>query len=127
MIKPLNRTRHLGITVVAIFAIIAGIGEMIVGFTGNFLGILSTPLTPSISTVIIGSFYSLGGLSFLTMKKWGAALGMIFVAAEMLGRVHLVAIGIVPASRDDAIKIIIDGVITLAVIVYVSTQWDRFN
>src|SRR5258706_2907983 len=73
MIKPLNRTRHLGVTVIAIFAIIAGIGEMIVGFIGNLLGILSTPLTPSISTVIIGSFYSLGGLSFLTMRKWGLA------------------------------------------------------
>jgi hypothetical protein len=127
MIKPLNRTRHLGITIVAIFAIIAGIGEMIVGLTGNLLGILSTPLTPSISTVILGSFYTLGGLSFLTMRKWGAALGMIFVAAEMLGRVHLVAIGVVPASRNDAIEMIIGGVIALAVIVCVSSQWDKLH
>jgi hypothetical protein len=127
MIKPLNRTRDLGITIVSIFAIIAGIGEMIVGLTGNLLGILSTPLTPTISTVILGSFYTLGGLSFLTMSKWGAALGMIFVAAEMLGRVHLVAIGILPASRVDAIEMIIGGVIALAVIVYVSSQWDKLH
>jgi len=125
--KPLNRARHLGITIVAIFAILAGIGETIVGFTGNFFGIFSTPLTPSSSTSIFGSFYILGGLSFLTMRKCGAALGMIFVAAEMLGRVHLVATGIIPASRDDAIKIIIGGVIALAVIVYVSSQWDNLN
>jgi hypothetical protein len=123
----MNRARHLGITAVAIFAIIAGIGEMIVGLTGNFLGILSTPLMPSSSTIIIGSFYSLGGLSFPTMRKWGAALGMIFVAAELLGRVHLVATGIAPASGDDAIKIIIGGVIALVIIVYVSSQWDKFN
>ncbi len=125
--KPMNRARHLGITIVAIFAILAGIGETIVGLTGNFFGSLSTPLTPSSSTSIFGSFYILGGLSFLTMRKWGAALGMIFVAAEMLGRVHLVATGIIPASRDDAIKIIIGGVIALAVIVYVSSQWDNLN
>jgi hypothetical protein len=30
MMKPMNRARHLGITAVAIFAIIAGIGEMVV-------------------------------------------------------------------------------------------------
>ena len=69
----------------------------------------------------------LGGLSFLTMRKWGAALGMIFVAAELLGRVHFVATGISPASGDDAIKIIISGVIALTIIVYVSSQWDKFN
>ena len=94
--KPMNRARHLGITAVAIFAIIVGIGEMIVGFTGNFLGILSTPLMPPSSTIIIGLLYILGGLSFLTMRKRGAALGMIFVAAELLGRVHFVATGISP-------------------------------
>jgi hypothetical protein len=127
MMKPMNRARHLGITAVAIFAIIVGIGEMIVGFTGNFLGILSTPLMPPSLTIIIGLFYILGGLSFLTMRKWGAALGMIFVAAALLGRVHFVATGISPASGDDAIKIIISGVIAVTIIVYVSSQWDKFN
>ena len=100
---------------------------MIVGFTGNFLGILSTPLMPPSLTIIIGLLYILGGLSFLTMRKRGAALGMIFVAAELLGRVHFVATGISPASGDDAIKIIISGVIALTIIVYVSSQWDKFN
>jgi hypothetical protein len=61
------------------------------------------------------------------MRKWGAALGMIFVAAELLGRVHFVATGISPASGDDAIKIIISGAIALTIIVYVSSQWDKFN
>jgi len=38
MTKPKGRNRHLGITVVGIFAIVAGLGEVTVGFTGNFLG-----------------------------------------------------------------------------------------
>lgn len=80
--KPMNRARHLGITAVAIFAIIVGIGEMIVGFTGNFLGILSTPLMPPSSTIIIGLCYILGGLSFLTMRKRGA--GRPYPAPEPL-------------------------------------------
>ena len=65
--------RPIGIIIVAIFAIIAGIGEIIVGVTGNFLGILSRSMEPAFSTAVIGAFYCLGGLSLLiTRKKWGA-------------------------------------------------------
>ena len=34
----MSRNQRLGITVVAIFAIIAGLGEIVVGFTGDYLG-----------------------------------------------------------------------------------------
>jgi hypothetical protein len=65
-----GRTRHLGITTVAIFANIAGLGEVVVGFTGNYLGILSKDIRPSFSTALIGAFYSVGRLFLLTIKKW---------------------------------------------------------
>jgi hypothetical protein len=81
----MNTTRHLGITLVALFAIVAGLGEIVVGFQGNYLGILSKPLPPSLSTVAIGAFYSLGGLFLLTMKKWGAALGISSLALKSSG------------------------------------------
>jgi hypothetical protein len=123
----MNRNRHMGITLVALYAIIAGLGEIIVGLTGNFLGILSTPLTPSVTTGVVGGFYSLGGISILTMRKWGAALGIAFVAAEILGRAYLVASGIAPASGIDAIKIVIGGIIALGVIAYVWSQWRKFR
>jgi hypothetical protein len=57
----MGRTRYLGITLVAIFAVIAGLGEVVVGFTGNTLGILSNDLKPNVATAIVGAFYSLGG------------------------------------------------------------------
>lgn len=38
-----------------------GLGEIVVRFTGNSLGILSKNIAPSFSTVAIGAFYSLGG------------------------------------------------------------------
>src|ERR1700730_1591283 len=66
---------RLGILIVGLFAAIAGIGEIVVGFTGNYLGILSHPIAPSMATAIIGALYSLGGLFILTMRKWGAAIG----------------------------------------------------
>jgi hypothetical protein len=55
--------------------------------------------------VVIGAFYSLGGLCLLTMKKWGAALGILFIGAEILGRVYLVMAGIAPSTGPDAMRI----------------------
>jgi hypothetical protein len=122
-----SRTQHLGIIAVSIFAIIAGLGEVVVGFTGNYLGILSQDIRPSISTAVVGAFYSLGGLSLLTRKKWGAVLGILFISAEILGRVYLVVADIAPSKGEDAVKIVIGGAIALAVILYVWSQWKAFD
>jgi hypothetical protein len=100
-----DRPRPVGILVVGVFAFIAGLGEIVVGFTGNYLGILTHSITPSFSAGLTGVFYSVGGLSLLvTRKKWGAVLGMFFIGAEIVGRIYLVVTGIAPASGADAIK-----------------------
>lgn len=99
MTEFVNRNRPIGIAIVAVFAIIAGLGEIVVGFTGNYLGILSKSIPPAFSTVIVGAVYSLGGLSLLiTRKKGGAVLSIIFIGAEILGRVYLVMTGIAPSN-----------------------------
>jgi len=117
--------RPLGIIIVGIFAIIAGIGEIIVGVTGNFLGILSQSMEPAFSTAVIGAFYCLGGLSLLiTRKKWGAALSVAFIGAEIPGRVYLVMAGIAPSSGTDLVKILIGGAIALAIMLYIG--WRSF-
>jgi hypothetical protein len=123
----MSGTRHVGITLVAVFAIIAGIGEIVVGFKGNYLGILSKGIKPTASTAIIGAFYSLGGLSFLTIKKWETVLGILFISGEILGRVYLVMSGIAPSKGGDALKILVGGAIALAVILYVCSQWKKFD
>jgi hypothetical protein len=69
----------------------------------------------------------LGGLAILTGKKWGAALGMALIGAEILGRVYLVAVGIAPSRGADAIKIAIGGAIALALIADVASQWRSFG
>lgn len=123
----MGRTRHLGITLVAIFAVIAGLGEVVVGFTGNTLGILSKDLKPNAATAIVGAFYSLGGLSLLTMKKWGAVLGILFISAEILGRGYLVSVGIAPSRGEGMVKIVIGGAIALGIVLYVCSQWNKFD
>ena len=126
--KPNEQRRPTGILVVGAFAFIAGLGEVVVGLTGNYLGILAHSMAPSLSTGIVGMFYSLGGLSLLvTRKKWGAVLGMLFIAAEILGRVYLIATGIAPATGRDAIKILIGGLIALALIAYIARKWKCFE
>lgn len=111
----------------AIFAIIAGIGEVIVGITGNYLGILSKSISPSLLTAIIGSFYSLGGLSLLTRKRWGAVLGIGFISAEVLGRVYLITVGIAPSQGIDAVKILIGAIIAVSIIIYIILKWRYFK
>ena len=119
--------RGWGIVAAGVFAIAAGLGEIIVGITGNYLGILSKPLEPSAVTALVGACYSLGGAFILTSKKWGAALGMALIAAEILGRIYLVATGVAPRSGPDAIKIAVGTAIALALIGYVASQWRRFQ
>ena len=118
---------RLGIIAVGIFAVVAGAGEIVVGFTGNYLSILTHRMPPSLATALVGAFYCLGGLSILTLRKWGAALGAAFICAEIGGRAYLVATGIAPATGSDAIKIVVGGLIALAVIAYVLTQWGKFG
>ena len=126
MIK-VNGNPRMGITVVGILALVFGIGEIIVGFTGNYVGILSQSIVPAVSTVIIGSLYSLGGLCLLTIRKWGASLGIVFIGGEILGRIYLVTVGIAPYNGPDAIKIAVGGAIAFAMIIYVLSQWNEFE
>lgn len=88
---------------------------------------LSRSMRPSFSTAVVGAFYSLGGLSLLTMKRWGAVLGIVFLSAEILGRVYLVMAGIAPSQGEDVVKIVIGGGIALALILYVGSQGKTFD
>jgi hypothetical protein len=54
-------------------------------------------------------------------------LGIFFIACEVLGRLYLVMIGIAPSTGGDAIKIVIGGLIALAVVGYVASQWKKFD
>jgi heme/copper-type cytochrome/quinol oxidase subunit 1 len=86
--EPTEKTKsgfRVGIALVGAFATVAGIGEIIVGLTGNYSGILAHCIPPATWTIIIGAFYSLGGLSILTMRKLGAALGILFSPAKSWG------------------------------------------
>lgn len=122
-----QRKSRIGITIVSLYCIIAGLAEIWVGITGNWMGILSTPLKPSFWTALIGIFYVFAGISLLPKKKWGAILGIAFIVLEILARVNLVLVGIYPSHGVDLIKSIIGATIALALIIYLITQWEKFD
>jgi hypothetical protein len=61
------------------------------------------------------------------MKKWGAVLGIVFIAAEILGRLYLACVGIAPSKGGDAYKIAVGGAVVLGVILYICSQWKKFD
>lgn len=112
--------RPTGVLVVAVLAILFGLGEVWVGWRGNYLNILSTRLRPSAATAAVGLFYVLGGVALLiTRKRWGTVLSMVFIGAEVLGRIYLVVIGVAPRSGPDLFKIVIGGLIAVGFMLYI--------
>jgi hypothetical protein len=125
--KPPRRPK--GVIVVAILVIVFGLGEIWVGLFGNYLGILSKSMHPSVATGIVGAFYSLAGVALLiTRRAWGTFLSLFFIGAEVLGRVYLVAIGVAPSHGADLCKIVIGGIIAIGFMAYIglhSVSKDR--
>jgi hypothetical protein len=52
---------------------------------------------------------------------------MALIAAEILGRIYLVATGVAPNTGPDAIKIAVGAAIALGLIGYVASEWRRFH
>lgn len=125
MTSPIVK-RPADIRAIAVILIVFGLGEIWVGFFGNYLGILAKSIPPSIATAVVGSFYCLAGLFLLvTRRKWGAILCLIFISCEVLGRAYLVWLGVAPGRGPDLVKIIIGGMIAIAFMLYIS--WRSFG
>ena len=123
---PAQRPRD--ILVLAVVLIIFGLGEIWVGFFGNYLGILAKSIPPSLATAVVGIFYCLGGLMLLiTRRTWGAILSLIFIGCEVLGRAYLVWTGIAPATGPDLVKIIIGGLIAVGFMLYIGSRTWGFR
>jgi hypothetical protein len=120
----------IGITVVAILMILFGLAEIATGFTHNFLGLISTTdaTLATYGAAGVGALYAIGGLLLLTMKKWGARLAMICLAAVIVGRIILVLTGLYPlTSLLQDISIIIGTALAIVFAVYMGLKWKSFK
>ena len=126
-------TKHVirprGIMIACVLMIVFGIAEVATGFTGHFLGGISvtTSTEYTIAAAAAGSCYSLAGIFILTMRKWGAALGIAFLCSEILGRVYLVSAGLYPLSGTDESAFIAGTIIAVLFAVYTGLKWNRFR
>ncbi len=109
--------------------ILFGLAEVATGFTGNFLNVISTATTTTYTelSVSIGVFYSVAGFLVLTMKRWGAALAVVLLAADMVGRIGMVATGLYPFSGVDAGSIVAGTAIAAIFALYIGSQWKKFG
>jgi hypothetical protein len=127
--EPINESRPRGITVVATLMILFGVAEV---FTGLFLG-HRIGVSEANSTVFayegptIGALYVIGGFLLLTGKKWAAGLAEMCLAADVVGRVHLVLTGVYPFVGLAAVAVVIGTVIAICFGIYIGLKWRFFR
>ena len=127
--EPVNRSRPLGIIVAAAFTVIAGLAEVVTGFTHNFFGITTSSVTLfTYSSAVIGLFYIAAGLLILTMRRWAAALALVLLGADIIGRIVLVFTGLYPTSSlKNTLSVIAGTVIVALVALYIGWKWKSFR
>ena len=127
--EPVNRDRPLGIIIVAVFTILAGGAEVVTGFTRNFFGITTSSIAIfTYSSAVIGVFYVAAGFLILTMRKWAAALAILLLGADIVGRIVLVLTGLYPtASLKNTLSIIAGTIIVVIVALYIGWKWKSFR
>jgi hypothetical protein len=127
--EPINEGRPWGITIIAALMILFGVAEV---FTGLFHG-HSIGVSPDHSTVFayeglaIGALYVIGGSLLLTGKKWAAGLAEVCLAADVVGRVHLVLTGIYPFVGLAAVAVVIGTAIAICFGIYIGLKWRFFR
>ncbi|MGO8951666.1 MAG: hypothetical protein ACLQUY_29230 [Ktedonobacterales bacterium] len=107
----------------------AGVAEVGTGFTHNFFGITtSSAAVLTYSSTVIGLFYIAAGLLILTMRRWAAALALVLLSADIVGRMVLVLTGLYPTnSLKNTFSIIAGTLIVALVALYVVWRWKWFR
>jgi len=121
--------RPRGITIVAILMILFGLVEVITSFTHGFFGITTSQAAIfTYSATVIGLFYVVAGLLILTMKRWAAAVAIILLGADIVGRIALVWTGLYPLNSLEQIIGIIAGTAIAAIFaIYIGSKWSLFR
>lgn len=127
--EPVNQRRPIGIIIAAAFAILAGVAEVVTGFSHTFFGITTSSVAIfTYSSALIGVFYVAAGLLILTMRRWAAALALVLLGADIVGRLAFVFTGLYPTSSLKNILSIIAGTLIVALVaLYIGWKWKSFR
>ncbi len=121
--------RPKGILIVSILMVLFGIAEVTTAFSHSFFGITTSQTAlATYSSAPIGILYILAGLLILPMKRWGATLAIVFLIADILGRLVLVATGLYPLNDAENIFGIITGTAIATIFAaYIASKWAAFK
>ncbi len=129
MDKLVNQSRPRGITIAALLMVVFGLAEVTTGFTHRFFGLSTAQVT--VSTYVgagIGVLYAVAGLLILSMKKRAAAVALVLLIADIVGRIGMVVTGLYPVDSFKQIFAIILGTSIVAVFaVYIGLKWSMFS
>ena len=127
--EAINESRSWGITVVATLMILFGVAEVITGlFLGHRIGVSEANSTVfAYEGPAIGALYVMGGFLLLTGKKWAAGLAEVCLAADVVGRVHLVLTDVYPFVGLAAVAVVIGTAIAICFGIYIGLQWRFFS
>jgi hypothetical protein len=127
--EPVKQGRPPDVIIVAAFTIIAGVAEVVTGFTHNFFGITTASVDIfTYASAVIGVFCAASGFLILTMRKWAAALAIVLLCVDIVGRVVLVLTGLYPtASLKNTLSIIAGTLIVAIVALYIRWRWKFFK
>jgi hypothetical protein len=109
--------------------ILFGVAEVITGlFLGHRIGV-----SPANSTFFayegpaIDALYVIGGFLLLTGKKWAAGIAEVCLAADVVGRAHLVLTGVYPFVGLAAVAVVIGTAIAICFGIYIGWKWRFFK
>lgn len=121
--------RPWGIIIVAVLMLLFGLAEVVTAFTHHFFGISTSQATIFTSSAAsIGALYVVSGLLILSMKKWAAALAIVLLIADIMGRIALVVAGLYPlTSLEQDAGIVIGTAIAAVFAFYIKSKWSTYR
>ena len=127
--EPVKQARPRGIIIVACLMILFGLAEVVTALTHHFFGIITASVIIfTYSSVAIGMCYVAAGFLILTMKKWAAALAIVLLGVDIVGRVALTVTGLYPTnSLENTFAIIAGTLIAALFAIYIGWKWESFR
>jgi hypothetical protein len=120
--------RPWDLIVVAGFTILAGLAEIVTGFSHTFFGITtSTVALFTVAATGIGLLYLVSGVLMLTMKKWAATVALVLLGIDIVGRILLALTGLYPTDTAKNTFSLIAGTLIVALVaLYIGWRWKSF-
>ena len=125
----MNPSRARGIVIVALLMIAFGLAEVYTGLTHSFFNISTAKVaTSAYAGTAIGFLYATAGLLILSMKRWAAALAVLLLIVDIIGRIAMVVAGLYPVDSFKQVLAMILGTLIVAVFaVYIRLKWPSFS